>query len=96
LHQKLPGRPDIVLRKHDAVVFVHGCFWHRHVGCRFAYDPKSNLTFWRAKFRSNIDRDKRSKLALRKLGWRVFTAWECEIAGNPDAVADRLIRKIQG
>jgi DNA mismatch endonuclease (patch repair protein) len=74
----LPGRPDIVFPRHGAVVFVHGCFWHRHPGCRFAYQPKSNEEFWTSKFAKNIERDKRDALALTAMGWRVFVAWECE------------------
>lgn len=83
LHRKdLPGRPDIVLPKHSIVVFVHGCFWHRHPGCRFAYTPKSRITFWQQKFDGNVERDRRNVRALRALGWRVITVWECQI-GSP-------------
>lgn len=79
LHRKdLPGRPDIVLPKHRTVVFVHGCFWHRHVGCQYAYVPKSRHHFWNAKFRGNLERDRRHVQALRRLGWRVVTVWECD------------------
>ena len=79
LHRKdLPGRPDIVLPKYRAVVFVNGCFWHRHKGCRFAYTPKTRKEFWKKKFLENINRDKRSRTALEKEGWTVFTVWECE------------------
>lgn len=78
LHGKsLPGRPDVVLPRYRAVIFVHGCFWHRHPGCRFATTPSTNRTFWREKFEGNIARDKRSRRALRLAGWRVFTVWEC-------------------
>ena len=84
LHSKdLPGRPDIVLPKYHTVVFVHGCFWHRHKGCRFAYSPKSRVAFWNNKFRGNIERDRRTSTALRKLGWRVVTVWECQ-ATSPE------------
>jgi DNA mismatch endonuclease, patch repair protein len=80
LHPKaLPGRPDIVLPKARTAVFVHGCFWHRHQGCKFAYTPKSNVRFWTEKFASNILRDKAAKAALRKDGWRVFIIWECQV-----------------
>lgn len=78
LHSKdLPGRPDLVLRKHGAVVFVHGCFWHRHPGCRFATTPATNKAFWQAKFEANTARDRRKTEELRRLGWRVFVVWEC-------------------
>ncbi len=89
VHRALPGRPDIVLPRHRTVVLVHGCFWHRHGRCRFAYTPKSNLKFWLAKFAGNVERDRRARLALRKLGWRVITVWECE------ARSERLEKKLQ-
>jgi DNA mismatch endonuclease (patch repair protein) len=80
LHRKdLPGRPDVVLPKYRTVVFVHGCFWHRHKRCRFAYTPKSRVAFWQEKFRRNVERDRRKALALRRLGWKVVTVWECEV-----------------
>jgi DNA mismatch endonuclease (patch repair protein) len=81
LHRKyLPGQPDIVLLKYRTVVFVHGCFWHRHKGCKFAYAPKSRVAFWNEKFLRNVDRDRRNANALRRLGWRVITIWECQAA----------------
>lgn len=75
----LPGRPDIVLPKWGTVVFVHGCFWHRHRGCRFSYNPKSRQAFWQQKFQDNVARDHRNLSALKTQGWRVFVIWECEI-----------------
>ena len=81
LHARgLPGRPDLVFRRYRAVVFVHGCYWHRHEGCRFASEPKSNIDFWRSKFEGNVKRDQRNQSALQKEGWRVFVIWECEIS----------------
>lgn len=81
LHRdSLPGKPDIVLPKHRTVVFVHGCFWHRHKGCRYAYKPKSRVAFWKAKFESNVKRDHRNMRELSRLGWKVVTVWECEAA----------------
>jgi DNA mismatch endonuclease (patch repair protein) len=80
LHDRsMPGRPDIVLRRHKAVVFVNGCFWHRHRGCPKAKTPKSNRRFWGNKFSENVARDRRSVRKLRALGWRVFVIWECKI-----------------
>lgn len=80
LHSKdLPGHPDIVLPRYRTVIFVHGCYWHRHEGCRFAYMPKSRVGFWRHKFRQNIQRDKKAKKDLQNLGWRVIIVWECEV-----------------
>lgn len=79
LHERaLPGTPDLVLPKHRAVVFVHGCFWHRHAGCRFATTPATRPEFWAAKFASNVSRDKRQSRLLRAKGWRVFTVYECQ------------------
>ncbi len=79
LHRKdLPGKPDITLSRYRTVVFVHGCFWHQHHGCRYAGMPKSNEEFWKHKFELNIARDKKNLAALRKAGWRCLTIWECE------------------
>ena len=78
--KKLPGRPDVVLTRHGVVILVHGCFWHRHPRCQFAYKPKSNVEFWLRKFDENIARDRRVAVDLHALGWRVITVWECETA----------------
>jgi DNA mismatch endonuclease (patch repair protein) len=86
---RLPGRPDVVLTRHSTAVFVHGCFWHRHAGCRFAYRPKSNVDFWTEKFRQNVKRDSRNRRELRRLGWRVLVVWECEVARRV-ALTERL------
>ena len=85
----LPGTPDLVFPKHRLVVFVHGCFWHRHSGCRFAYSPKSRVEFWMKKFKQNVARDSRKQNALQDLGWRVSVIWECETR-NIKIVEDRL------
>jgi len=74
----LPGRPDIVLRRYCTVVFVHGCFWHRHRGCRNCTIPTNNRAFWVKKLDGNAARDRRNALALRRAGWRVIVVWECE------------------
>lgn len=80
LHQKnLPGKPDLVFKKYRSVIFVHGCFWHRHKGCKFAYEPKSRHEFWQKKFLENEARDKRNRNSLEKLGWKVWVIWECEV-----------------
>jgi len=79
LHRKdLPGCPDIVFPRYRAVILVHGCFWHRHSGCQYAYTPKTHAEFWQQKFEGNVERDRRNELALQKLGWRVLVIWECE------------------
>ena len=94
LHRKdLPGRPDIVLPRYNAVVFVHGCYWHRHTGCRLAYTPKSNREFWQAKFTENVSRDARRYNELTSLGWHVITVWECETK-EQEVLADRLLRNL--
>lgn len=79
LHANLPGKPDLVLPKYDAVVFVHGCYWHRHQGCRFTTVPSSNVEFWQRKFAANVKRDERVKRELERSGWRVFIVWSCSI-----------------
>jgi DNA mismatch endonuclease (patch repair protein) len=96
LHAKdLPGRPDLVLPKHRAVVFVHGCFWHRHARCRDGRSmPASNRSYWVPKFERNLARDRRVKQALRRRGWRVITVWECQIKRNPDDVLRRVAAKL--
>lgn len=77
--QSLPGRPDIVLPRYRAAVQVHGCFWHRHEGCRFATTPSSNRHFWETKFASNVQRDHTAELSLQGEGWRTAVIWECAI-----------------
>lgn len=80
LHAKnLPGKPDIVLPRYKAAIFVHGCFWHRHPGCRYATSPGSNIEFWSAKFAANVARDFSNEQALLAAGWRVAVVWECEL-----------------
>lgn len=76
--RNLPGSPDIVLPRYRTVIFVHGCFWHRHARCRFAYTPKSRVRFWQRKFNANVARDHRVTRALRARGWRVIVVWECQ------------------
>ena len=80
LHAKgIPGKPDIVMPKYRAVIFVHGCFWHRHAGCRYATVPATRPEFWAAKFDANVARDAAAQSALRDIGWRVGTVWECAL-----------------
>jgi len=76
----LPGKPDIVLPKHKTVIFVHGCFWHRHAGCKFAYSPKSNIKFWEKKFRDNKKRDDLVNTELAQSGWKVIRIWEYNLS----------------
>jgi len=83
LHRKdLPGRPDITLPKHKTVIFVHGCFWHGHEGCKANRIPKTNEAFWQAKIDRNRARDEENRAALETLGWKVVVIWECEVRGS--------------
>jgi DNA mismatch endonuclease (patch repair protein) len=85
----LPGKPDFVLPKYRLAVFVHGCFWHRHPGCKRASTPRTRAEFWRAKFETNVERDARLIEALAAIGWRSLVLWECEVR-TPDLVRQRL------
>lgn len=88
---KLPGRPDIVIGRLRTVIFVHGCYWHRHPGCRLAYTPKSNVEFWLAKLEGNAARDARNQALLEEQGWRVIVIWECETRDLP-VLRERLAK----
>lgn len=96
LHRKdLPGKPDIVLPRYRTVIMVHGCFWHRHQGCKFAYTPKSRVEFWQRKFQSNVIRDKLVARQLRSLGWRILVIWECQVNdGKKLAQLSKSIKRI--
>lgn len=93
---RLPGKPDIVLPKFKTVVFVNGCFWHKHEGCKYFVWPKNNAEFWEKKIESNIVRDERNYKRLEDLGWRVLIVWECELKpshqGETLAELEKLIR----
>jgi len=92
LHRKdLPGSPDIVLPKYKTVIFVHGCFWHRHENCKYASTPKTREEFWEAKFRENINRDKLNQENLSSKGWKIIIVWECEIK-DKDFDLNRLFK----
>ncbi|MFU2208792.1 very short patch repair endonuclease [Solidesulfovibrio sp. C21] len=91
----LPGVPDIVLPKYRTVVFVNGCFWHRHPGCKRASTPTTNVEYWTKKFVNNIARDTKNKLLLEKMGWKVLTVWECELK-FPMQLANDLASMIRG
>ena len=92
LHRKdLPGSPDIVLPKYKTVIFVHGCFWHRHENCKYASTPKTRQEFWEAKFRENINRDKLNQENLSSKGWKIIIVWECEIK-DKDFDLNRLFK----
>ena len=94
----LPGKPDIVLPKYRAVILVHGCFWHRHEGCKIASTPKSNTEFWEEKFARNVERDRSTVKQLAQLGWEVIVAWECELRNKQmaQAKASEIAEQIRG
>jgi DNA mismatch endonuclease (patch repair protein) len=86
------GKPDFVFHRERVAVFVDGCFWHRHTGCKFSYTPKSRLEFWLPKFERNIARDRLVMRTLRTNGWRVIRIWECELATKRQARMIRILR----
>lgn len=87
----LPGKPDFVLKSSRLVVFVHGCFWHSHAGCKNAVVPTSNIEYWSWKLARNRRRDRRVRQAIRKLGWRTAVIWECKLR-DADSVTRRLLK----
>ena len=99
-HKHLPGKPDIVLPKYRTVIFLHGCFWHKHEGCKYATTPKTNTAFWTDKITSNNERDKINTQKLIALGWNVLTVWECEIRHtckkDITSLIDRVSEEITG
>lgn len=95
--KRLPGSPDIVLPKYKTVVFVNGCFWHGHNGCKYFVWPQSNAAFWKEKILRNIDRDNQNYCQLRELGWKVLLVWECELKSKQrDATFTELLKEING
>lgn len=82
--QDLPGKPDLTFPRHRVALFVHGCFWHRHQGCKKASTPKSRTDFWVSKFEHNVARDRQNEEALSALGWRVLVIWECETKSDDE------------
>ncbi|MCX7322717.1 MAG: very short patch repair endonuclease [Hyphomicrobiales bacterium] len=86
LHRKdLPGRPDLAFPKAKIAIFVNGCFWHRHEGCRKATTPSTRMEFWKEKFERNVARDARDQALLNQVGWKVFVVWECELPNDTAA-----------
>jgi len=92
----LPGKPDLVLPRYKTVIFVHGCYWHRHPGCSRATTPKSRTDFWLAKFQGTVERDERKAKELRNQGWRVITVWECDLERTPDIVLRKVRQQLTG
>ena len=91
----LPGKPDIVLPKYKTIIFIHGCFWHRHENCSRATTPKSNLEYWTGKFARNVENDQKNKVLLEQMGWSVITLWECDINRRYEETMTRLIDEIK-
>lgn len=92
--RKLAGSPDIVLPKYRVAIFVHGCFWHRHQGCRYATTPANNAERWKLKFETNMKRDVHKEAMLRAAGWRVIVVWECELRHAPKQRLQQLVTEI--
>lgn len=88
--RRYPGRPDVVLPKYHTVIFVNGCFWHHHEGCKYGYTPKTRTEFWLSKFRRNQINDKLNRDALEQMGWRVIVVWECELKKDFEGVMKRI------
>lgn len=88
--RRYPGTPDIVLPKYKTVIFINGCFWHRHEGCRYATIPKTRTEFWQEKFDRNVANDRKHKEDLESMGWKVIVIWECEL--KKDRFEDTMIK----
>ena len=89
--KELPGKPDIVLPKYKAVIFVHGCYWHRHQGCKNCTTPSTNTEFWLEKFNTNVENDRKHKEQLETAGWRVLVLWECEIEQDFEPLMESVV-----
>lgn len=95
--EQLPGKPDIVLPRYRTVIFVNGCFWHRHKDCKFAYTPKSRKKFWLTKFERTVKRDQEKQEALANMNWQVIVVWECELSKQREKiVADISLKLLKG
>ena len=92
-NRNLPGSPDICLSRYMTVVFVHGCFWHRHRDCKYASTPKTRRVFWTKKFEANMARDRNVKRQITRMGWTHLTIWQCELK-NPERLLNRLMRTL--
>lgn len=92
--KRLPGKPDVVLPKYHTVIFVHGCFWHRHTGCKDATVPKTRTEFWIDKFEKNVANDRIHREMLEAAGWNVITLWECDIKKRFDVTMENVVREL--
>ncbi len=91
----MPGRPDIVLQKYKTVIFVHGCYWHRHPFCKKCTTPKSNTEYWQTKFDTNIANDEKHYMELTELGWNVIVIWECEVKKDFETNMQRIKNELE-
>ncbi len=94
--KRYPGKPDVVLPKYHTVIFIHGCFWHRHQGCRRATTPSTRQEYWLKKFERNVENDCRHKEQLEADGWKVIVLWECEINNRFDKIMSHTVKEITG
>lgn len=94
--KRYPGSPDIVLPKYSTVIFINGCFWHKHEGCRHFVWPKSNPAFWKEKIEKNVARDQRNYTLLRNMGWNVIVVWECSLQPNRrEETLETLVKELE-
>ena len=92
--KKLPGKPDVVLPKYKTVIFIHGCYWHRHPYCKYATTPKSNVEFWTDKFERNVKRDEKIYKELEESSWHIIVIWECELKKDFETTMKRVINEL--
>ena len=93
--KRYPGKPDVILPKYKTAIFVHGCFWHRHEGCKLATTPKTRTEFWMEKFAKNIANDKKHYEELQKMGWNVIVIWECELEKAFEETMQKIMHNIK-
>lgn len=93
--KRLPGKPDVVLPKYKTVIFIHGCFWHRHQGCKLTTTPKTRTEFWINKFKKNVENDKKHQRELEEAGWKVLIIWECEIEKKFEETMTKITNELK-
>lgn len=93
--KRYPGKPDVILPKYKTAIFVHGCFWHRHEGCKLATTPKTRTEFWMEKFSKNVANDKKHYEELKKMGWNVIVIWECELENDFEGTMQKIMHNIK-